>query len=95
MAASKPARAKAKATSSQSGTVIRLHEASGSSRKSWEAAAAAALASAKSEVPSPVGLEVGRLWAEVRAGKVALYHATVQIAYRQRLAAPAKKAARR
>lgn len=72
----------------RSGTVVRVHEASGSSARSWEAAAADALVRAKREVPAPVGLEVARLWADVVAGKPVRFHATVRIAYRQALTPP-------
>jgi flavin-binding protein dodecin len=66
--------------------VTRLTEASGSSPKGWEAAVSAAVKS--SDVEAPVGVEVSRLWADWGSGKLTRYHATVKVAYRQRLKAP-------
>jgi flavin-binding protein dodecin len=69
--------------------VIRLSEASGSSARGWEDAVAAAVKA--SDVSGPVGVEVQRLWAEWERGKLSRYHATVKVAYRQALKAPARK----
>ena len=74
-----------------SGGVVRVHEMEGSSRVSWEAAAKAAVKQANTEVPDPIGLDVVRLWADVKAGKVAVFHAVVRIAYRQRLVPEPRK----
>jgi flavin-binding protein dodecin len=65
--------------------VIRLSEATGSSLRSWEEAVAAAVKA--SDVKTPVGVEVTRLWAEVERGRLSRFHATVKIAYRQALKA--------
>ena len=62
--------------------VVRLIEASGESTKSWDAAVLAAVKSAK--VKDPLGVEVGRLWAELEGPRLARYHASVKVAYRQR-----------
>jgi flavin-binding protein dodecin len=62
-------------------TVVRLVEASGNSTKSWDAAILAAVKAAK--VRSPVGVEVGRLWAEIDGPKLSRYHASVKVAYRE------------
>jgi hypothetical protein len=35
------------------------------------------------KVKAPVGVEVGRLWAELDEGRLARYHAAVKVAYRQ------------
>jgi len=43
-----------------------------------------------SEVKAPIGVEVARLWAEWQRGKLSRFHATVKIAYRQALKAPAR-----
>lgn len=83
------------ATVKSRGSVVRVHETSGSSRTGWEAAAANAVKQAKSEVPEPIGLEVVRLWADVKAGKVTVFHAVVRIAYRQRLVPEPRKRATR
>ena len=64
-------------------------------REDAEAAAANAVKQAKTEVPEPVGLEVVRLWADVKAGKVTVFHAVVRIAYRQRLVPEPRKRATR
>lgn len=68
------------------GGVIRVSEAKGSSTRSWEDAVAAAVKA--SEVGTPIGVEVGRLWAEWDRGKLSRFHATVKVAYRQALKAP-------
>ncbi len=60
---------------------MRLVEAQGDSTKSWDAAVLAAVKSAK--VKDPVGVEVGRLWAELEGPRLARYHASVKVAYRQ------------
>ncbi|TMC79942.1 MAG: dodecin domain-containing protein [Chloroflexi bacterium] len=61
--------------------VVRLVEAEGDSTKSWDAAVLAAVRSAK--VKDPLGVEVGRLWAELDGSRLARYHASVKVAYRQ------------
>jgi hypothetical protein len=43
-----------------------------------------------SDVKSPVGVEVSRLWADWERGKLSRFHATVKVAYRQALKAPAR-----
>ena len=74
-----PARARKRAAAGPG--VVRLVEATGDSRRSWDAAVAAAVRSAKIE--DPIGVEVGRLWAELDGGKLTRFHATVKVAYRQ------------
>lgn len=69
-------------------SVIRLSEATGSSPRGWEDAVTAAVKS--SDVKAPVGVEVSRLWAEWERGKLSRFHATVKVAYRQALKAPAR-----
>ncbi|MDP9253189.1 MAG: dodecin family protein [Chloroflexota bacterium] len=71
--------------------VIRLSEATGSSARGWEDAVAAAVKA--SDVKSPVGVEVSRLWAEWERGKLSHFHATVKVAYRQALKAPTRSKA--
>jgi flavin-binding protein dodecin len=61
--------------------VVRLVEATGNSTKSWDAAVLAAVKAAK--VKTPVGVEVGRLWAELDGQKLSRYHAAVKVAYRE------------
>jgi len=61
--------------------LVRLVEANGESRTSWDDAVLAAVKSAK--VRSPIGVEVGRLWAELDGHRLSRYHATVKVAYRQ------------
>ncbi|MEK6206863.1 MAG: dodecin domain-containing protein [Chloroflexota bacterium] len=61
--------------------VVRLVEATGNSTKSWDAAVLAAVKAAK--VKTPVGVEVGRLWAELDRQKLSRYHAAVKVAYRE------------
>jgi flavin-binding protein dodecin len=63
--------------------VVRLVEASGDSAKSWDAAVLAAVKASK--VKTPVGVEVGRLWAELDGSRLSRYHASVKVAYRQAL----------
>jgi len=61
--------------------VVRLVEATGNSTKSWDAAVLAAVKAAK--VKAPVGVEVGRLWAELDGARLSRYHASVKVAYRE------------
>lgn len=71
-------------------SAVRIVDAVGSSAKGWEAAVTDAVRGAKSDAPRPIAVEVGRLWADLD-GKSAmrLYRASVKIAYRQELRAPA------
>src|SRR5437870_7734849 len=66
--------------------VVRLVEATGNSTKSWDAAVLAAVKAAR--VKTPVGVEVGRLWAELDGPKLSRYHASVKVAYREVQRAP-------
>jgi len=43
-----------------------------------------------SDVKTPIGVEVSRLWAEWDRGKLSRFHATVKIAYKQALKAAAR-----
>ena len=61
--------------------VVRLIDATGESTKSWDAAVLAAVKAAK--VKAPVGVEVGRLWAEIDGPRLSRYHASVKVAYRE------------
>ena len=69
--------------------VVRLVEASGNSTKSWDAAVLAAVKAAK--VKAPVGVEVGRLWAELDGPKLSRYHASVKVAYREAQRSPVRR----
>ena len=71
--------------------VIRVSEATGSSPRGWEDAVTAAVKA--SDVKSPVGVEVSRLWADWERGKMSRFHATVKVAYRQALKAPTRSKA--
>ena len=72
-------------------SVVQLVEATGSSPRSWDAAVAAAVKAA--DVSSPIGVEVGRLWAELDGGRrLRRYHAAVKVAYRQLLKTPSSRA---
>ncbi len=68
--------------------VVRLSEATGSSSRGWEDAVAAAVKA--SDVKTPVGVEVARLWADWDRGRLSRFHATVKVAYRQALKAPSR-----
>jgi flavin-binding protein dodecin len=68
--------------------VVRLVEATGNSTKSWDAAVLAAVKAAK--VKTPVGVEVGRLWAEIDGASLSRYHAAVKVAYREVQRSPAR-----
>lgn len=68
--------------------VVRLVEATGDSTKSWDAAVLAAVKAAK--VKAPVGVEVGRLWAELDGARLSRYHASVKVAYRERQRSPVR-----
>lgn len=68
----------------------------GSSPRSWDAAVADAVRGAKAEAPDPIAVEVGRLWADLDAKRaISLFRASVKIAYRERLIAPARERTRR
>lgn len=69
-------------------SVVRVVEATGESTKSWEAAVLAAVKAAK--VKTPVGVEVGRLWAELDGQKLSRYHAAVKVAYREAQRSPVR-----
>lgn len=69
-------------------SVVRLTEATGSSSRGWEAAAAAAVKA--SAVRDPIGVEVSRFWAEFDGRKLNRYHVTVKVAYRQSLKAASR-----
>lgn len=69
-------------------TVVRITEATGESPRGWEAAVAAAVKA--SDTTDPIGVEVLRLWAEWSGRALSRYHATVKVAYRQTLKAPAR-----
>ncbi len=69
---------------------MRVTEASGDSARGWEAAVTDAVRS--SDVASPIGVEVSRLWAEWNGRKLSHYHATVKVAYSQSLKAPRSRA---
>ena len=69
-------------------SVIRLSEATGSSARGWEDAVSAAVKA--SDVKSPIGVEVSRLWADWDRGRMSRFHATVKVAYRQALKAPTR-----
>jgi len=61
-------------------------EAAGSSTRSWAAAVTAAVRGAKDEAPSPIAVEVVRLWGDLAGGgRIARYRASVRIAYREGL----------
>ncbi|MBI2983884.1 MAG: dodecin domain-containing protein, partial [Chloroflexi bacterium] len=76
-------------------------DAVGSSTTGWDAAVIDAVRGAKSDAPDPIAVEVGRLWADLGPKTaIRLYRASVKIAYRQSLRAPApdrvpKRVARR
>ncbi len=44
-----------------------------------------AVRSVREEAPAPLGVEVSRLWADLDGAKLARFHASVKIAYRQQL----------
>ena len=69
--------------------VVRIVEATGESKKSWDEAVLAAVKAAK--VRTPVGVEVGRLWAELDGPKLSRYHASVKVAYRDAQRVPARR----
>jgi flavin-binding protein dodecin len=71
---------------SDRGGVIRVTESTGSSTRGWERAVTDAVKS--SDVASPIGVEVLRLWADWDGRKLSLYRATVKVAYRQQVRAP-------
>jgi flavin-binding protein dodecin len=82
--------AKTRKTAATGPSVVRLVEATGESDRSWDAAVIAALKAAK--VKEPLGVEVGRLWAEVDGARLRRYHAQVKVAYRQSQRPPGRRA---
>ncbi len=82
--ASRPRRARTAAP-----TAIRIHEATGESTRSWDAAVVAAVKGASADAPGAVAVEVSRLWADLDARLgIRRYRAAVKIAYPQTLIAP-------
>jgi flavin-binding protein dodecin len=71
---------------SDRGGVVRVTESTGSSTRGWEQAVTDAVKS--SDVSSPIGVEVLRLWADWNGRKLSRYRATVKVAYRQQVRAP-------
>jgi flavin-binding protein dodecin len=68
---------------------VRLFEAQGASKRSWDAAVTDALRGAKDEVDSPLAVEIARQWADLDGrGRIATYRVSVKIAHRQVLAPP-------
>lgn len=68
---------------------VRIVDAVGSSPRSWDAAIADAVRSAKEEAPGAIAFEVARLWADLDAArKIRRYRASVKIAYRQEIGRP-------
>lgn len=70
------------------GLVIRVHELTGSSRASWDAAVRDAIAQGRKEHKDVVSVEVVRLSGEVVQGRIRAYRATVRLAYRQPVSPP-------
>lgn len=70
------------------GLVIRIHEAAGSSRTSWDAAVRDAIAAGRREHPEVLSVEVVRLSGEVAGGRIRSYRAAVRLAYRQPVRGP-------
>jgi hypothetical protein len=81
-------RARRSRSTVQGPIVIRLVEATGESTKGWDAAVLAAVKAAKVKVP--VGVEIGRLWAELDGQKLSRYHAAVKVAYREAQRSPVR-----
>jgi len=71
---------------SDRGGVVRVTESTGSSTRGWDQAVTDAVKS--SDVASPIGVEVLRLWADWDGRKLSRYRATVKVAYRQQVRAP-------
>ncbi|MBI3522424.1 MAG: dodecin domain-containing protein [Chloroflexi bacterium] len=67
------------------GAVVRLIDATGSSAAGWKSAVADAVKGVAKDAPDPIGVEVVRQWADLKAGKIATYRVAVRVAYRQRL----------
>ncbi len=72
-------------------TAVRIHEAVGTSKRSWDAAVIDAVRGAKDDAPGAVAVEVGRLWADLDARSgIRQYRAAVKIAYPVALTPPAR-----
>lgn len=71
--------------------VVRLHEASGSSRSGWDAAVKVAVKAARTEVDDPIAVEIARQWADLGPKGITTFHVNVKVAYRQALAAPKRQ----
>lgn len=71
-------------------SAVRILDAVGSSATGWDAAVTDAVRGAKRDAPQPIAVEVGRLWADLDGkSAISVYRASVKIAYRQALRAPA------
>ncbi len=75
--------------------VVRLHEATGSSRTGWDAAVKAAVKAARTEVDDPIAVEIARQWADLGSKGITTYHVNVKVAYRQALVPPKKERQKR
>ena len=62
-------------------TVAKVVEIVGSSPDSWQAAADAAVATAAKSIKNITGVQVKRMSAAVRDGKISSYKTTVKIAF--------------
>ncbi len=66
-----------------------MHELSGSSTQSWDAAVLDAIAHARTEIDGDVvGFEVVRVGGEVTASRIRAYRATVRVVYRDKVTGP-------
>jgi flavin-binding protein dodecin len=71
--------------------LVRIHEATGSSKTGWDAALKAAIKEARADVTDPIAVEITRQWADLSARGITRYHASVKIAYRQPIAEPKRE----
>jgi flavin-binding protein dodecin len=66
-----------------------MHEATGLSPKSWDAAVLAAIADARKEIEGEIiGFEVVRLAGDAGPRSIRTYRASVRVAYRDRVVGP-------
>ncbi len=68
--------------------VVRLHEATGASRTSWDDAVRMAIAAGRKEVAGVIGVEVVKLTGAVAGGRITDYRALVRLAYKERVVGP-------
>lgn len=89
MRATRPRAAKPKRT--ELPPLVRLHETTGTATSGWDAAFAAAVKAARTEVGDVIAAEISRQWADLGQRGITRYHVNVKVAYRQPIVPPKRE----